>query len=267
MVKKNRTKAKLKAGGRAYGISVSPGEVSFVDLAGALGFDYVMIDWEHYLFDAGEIDLLIRAAQSHGMTPLVRMELNTEHIAHVLNAGAQGILIARVNGPDQVRILLDAAKFHPEGRRTIFFNGRATNYRQDLAGMSDQAFSLELNEEILIGCIIEEISGAEHLADILAFPEIDMIHLGPADLAHSMGWPEQRVVEAVSDRIVGAALDAGKALSTTWGVRAGASEDAELSHAFSRGYRMFAVSPRSYFKAGGAQFLRHAEALGRQTVS
>src|SRR4051812_2009196 len=150
MLKKNRTKAKLEAGGVAYGISVGPAELTFIDVAGDLGFDYVMIDWEHNLFDPSQIEETIRAADVHGMTSLVRMQLNPEHIAHVLNAGAQGVLVARVNSAGDVRTILDAAKFHPEGKRTVFFSGRGTNFGADLAGQSAREFSLEVNRETLI---------------------------------------------------------------------------------------------------------------------
>src|SRR5262245_20748215 len=115
MRKKNRTKAKLKAGEIAYGIAVGPAEIGFVDVAGALGFDCVMIDWEHNLFDPSQIEETIRAADVYGMTSLVRMQLNAEHISHVLNAGAQGVLVARVNSAADVRTILNAAKFHTEG--------------------------------------------------------------------------------------------------------------------------------------------------------
>ena len=47
----------------------------------------------------------------------------------------------------------------------------------------------------MIGCIIEGIGGVGVLSDILAMPEVDFIDLGPLDLAHSMGWPEQSKVD------------------------------------------------------------------------
>ncbi len=258
MPKKNRTKAKLEAGGIAYGISVGPAETTFIDVAGALGFDYVMIDWEHNLFDPSQIEETIRAADVYGMTSLVRMQLNVEHISHVLNAGAQGVLIARVNSAADVRTILDAAKFYPEGKRTVFFTGRGTNFGMDLAGKSERELSISLNHETLIGCIIEEISGVEKLDEILAFPEIDMIHLGPVDLAHSMGWPAKEKVVAAGDQIVAAAVSAGKAMSTTWGARAGTSQHADMARVLAQGYRMFVLSPRAVFRAGGADFLQYA---------
>src|SRR4051794_40478768 len=96
MVKKNKTKEKLRAGAAVFGATVGPNEITLVELAGALGFDYVVLDWEHYLFDPRAIEESIRAADVYGMTSIVRMEYNVEHIAHVLNTGAQGILVARV---------------------------------------------------------------------------------------------------------------------------------------------------------------------------
>jgi 4-hydroxy-2-oxoheptanedioate aldolase len=258
-MRKNETKAKLKAGGVAYGISVGPEEITFVDVAGALGFDYVMIDWEHNLFDPSQIEDTIRSTEMCGMTPLVRMQLNPEHIQHVLNAGAQGVLIARVNSAADVRAILDAAKFRPEGKRTIFFNGRVSKFGADLAGKSERDFSLDLNNETLVGCIVEEISGVNNLDEILAFPGIDLIHLGPVDLAHSMEWPAKAKVDAVGDRIVAAAVKAGKVMSTTWGVRTGTSQVADMAGILAKGYRMFALSPRAFFRAGGADFLKYAE--------
>jgi 2-keto-3-deoxy-L-rhamnonate aldolase RhmA len=264
MVRKNRLKAKLKAGGIAFGCSIGPDEVGMVEMAGALGFDYIMIDWEHYLFDARLIEEAIRCADVHRMTSIVRMQLNPEHIMHVLGAGAQGVLVARVNTPEDVRTILDAAKFHPEGRRTLFFNGRGHNFRMDIEpGQSQQAFTQDVNRETMIGCIIEEITGVNNLDKILAFPEIDMIHLGPMDLAHSMHWPAKEESDRAGEKIVAESVKAGKAMSTTWGARAGTSEDANVAGIMAQGYRMFTVSPRAYFKVGGAHFLRFAREVAQ----
>jgi 2-keto-3-deoxy-L-rhamnonate aldolase RhmA len=93
----------------------------------------------------------------------------------------------------------------------------------------------------------------------MAFPEIDMIHLGPADLAHSMAWPAKEKVDAASEQIIATAVKAGKAMSTTWGARKGTSEASDMTDALAKGYRMFVVSPRAYFRAGGAEFLRYAK--------
>ena len=73
MVKINKTKAKLKAGGIAFGAAISPHEANLVELAGLIGFDYVVIDWEHFLFDGQMVENCIRAADLHEVTALVRV--------------------------------------------------------------------------------------------------------------------------------------------------------------------------------------------------
>ena len=94
MVRKNRTKAKIKAGEIVRGITVSVNDPNIVELAGALGFDFVVIDCEHDLFNGRALEHNIRAANLHDMTPIVRTQNNSELILHALNAGAQGVLVA-----------------------------------------------------------------------------------------------------------------------------------------------------------------------------
>ena len=186
----NKTKAKIKAGGVAFGVAVGPYDVSSVELAGAMGFDFVVIDCEHDLFDPRGAEEMIRAADVSGMTPIVRIMNNPELILHLLDAGAQGVWVARVNSIDDAKRVVNAAKFHPEGTRTIFFRSRGGNFGLDVSNA--RQWTLDSNRETMIGCIIEGIGGVNVLSDILAMPEVDFIDLGPLDLAHSMGWPEQK---------------------------------------------------------------------------
>src|ERR1700761_1418909 len=128
MVKINKTKMKLKAGGIAFGAAISPHEANLVELAGLIGFDYIVIDWEHFLFYGQLVENCIRAADLHEVTPLVRVHNDAERIQHVLNAGAQGVVVARTNTVEDVANILYAAKFHPHGQRTIFYNGRGGDF-------------------------------------------------------------------------------------------------------------------------------------------
>lgn len=256
MVRQNKTKTKLKAGGVAFGVSVTPYEIGSVEIAGVLGFDYVIVDCEHDLCEERAVEETVRAADLHGLTPIVRMHNNPELILHALNSGAQGVLIARVNTVEDVRAILDAAKFHPEGRRTIYFRSRGGNFGTDVVPGETKQWGLDLNRETIIGCLIEEITGVKNLAKILAFREIDMVGLGDLDLAHSMGWPKQEEVDRLMDQCIEDFTKAGKAVFTTGNIDA-------MPRALARGFRMFTVSPRGYFQTGGAQFLRQAKEIAR----
>ena len=121
MVRVNKTKAKIKAGGIAFGVTVGVNDPAVVELAGALGFDFATIDCEHDLFNERDLENIIRAAELRDVTPIVRMQNNPELILHALDGGAQGVLVARVNSAIDAQSVVNTARFHPEGKRTVFF--------------------------------------------------------------------------------------------------------------------------------------------------
>jgi 2-keto-3-deoxy-L-rhamnonate aldolase RhmA len=254
MVRHNRTKAKIRAGEVVYGVTVGVSDPNIVELAGALGFDFAIIDCEHDLFNGRDLENNIRAANLHDMTPIVRMQNNPELMLHALNAGAQGILIARVNSAADARAVIDAAKFHPEGRRTVFFRSRGGSFALDVAETSPKQWSLDINRETMIGCIIEEIDGVRNLDEILSIPEIDFIDLGPLDLAHSMGWADQAEVNGHIARIVSDSVKAGKAVASP-------ATAETISGILDKGFRMLTVSPIVFFQAGSERFLKEADTI------
>ena len=55
MVRHNKTKAKIRAGEVVYGVTVGVNDPNIVELAGALGFDFAIIDCEHDLFNGRDL--------------------------------------------------------------------------------------------------------------------------------------------------------------------------------------------------------------------
>jgi len=252
MVPKNKTKAKLDAGGVAFGVTVGVDEIANIELAGLLGFDYAIIDCEHDLFNERELENAIRAAEINDLTPIARMQNNSELILHALDGGAQGVLIARVNTKEDATAVIDAAKFRPEGARTIFFRSRGGGFGLNLG--SPKQWTLDINRETMIGFIIEEITAVNNLDEILATKSLDFIDLGPLDLAHSMDWPPQEEVDGFVNKIVDGSISAGKIANS-----GGSAEN--LSVLLDRGFRMVTVNPRSFYESGAVHFLAHAEEL------
>lgn len=250
MVRHNRTKAKLKAGGAAFGITVGPNDADLVEMAGLLGFDFAIIDCEHDLFDESALTQAIRAADLHGMTAIARMQNNPELLLHALDGGAQGVLVARVNTEADARSVVDVAKFHPEGKRTIFFRSRGGGYALDIG--SPEQWTLDTNAETMAGCIIEEITAVNNLAEILAQPGIDFIDLGPLDLSHSMGWVEQSEVSGLVDKVISDSVKAGKVVVSP-------ANSENIPALLEKGFRMLTVSPREFFQTGATQFLNKGQ--------
>jgi 4-hydroxy-2-oxoheptanedioate aldolase len=250
LVRHNRTKEILKTGGAAFGITVGPNDADLVEMAGLLGFDFAIIDCEHDLFDESALTQVLRAADLHGMTAIARMQNNPELLLHALDGGAQGVLVARVNTAADAQFVVDVAKFHPEGKRTIFFRSRGGGYALDIG--SPEQWTLDTNAETMAGCIIEEITAVNNLSEILAQPGIDFIDLGPLDLSHSMGWAEQSAVSGLVDKVVADSVNAGKSVVIP-------ANSENIPALLDKGFRMLTVSPREFFQAGATQFLNKGQ--------
>jgi 4-hydroxy-2-oxoheptanedioate aldolase len=105
-----------------------------------------------------------------------------------LDAGAEGIVLPRVEDPAQCRALVRSARYHPEGARGLTtFAGH-----NDFTAVDDvAAFVAERNRNTLLFVQIETRVGLEHRESILAEPGIDGCLVGTGDLAFSLGFPGQ----------------------------------------------------------------------------
>src|ERR1051325_3741881 len=67
-----------------------------------LGFDYLFLDLEHGSFDLPQIRQTMLAARAYGVSPIVRVsEVHYNLITRVLDAGAEGIIVPRVESRAQ----------------------------------------------------------------------------------------------------------------------------------------------------------------------
>ena len=263
MVRINETKRKMKAGQVVFGATVGAPEVTpaMAEMLGLLGFDYLDVVLENDLFNPASLEEVIRATDLGGMDTIFRTPYDPRLILRLLNAGADGILITRVRSLAEMQAALDAAKFHPEGRRTVYHGGRAGSFGRDVnapEGSNPQmiGWTHQVNEETIVGCTIEEKSAIDELEAILALPALDFIGIGPGDLAHSMGWPPQEEVDALTDRVREASVAAGKTVFIPASV-----EDMPL--ALEKGFRAFAFSPRAALQSAAADFLEGGRVVAR----
>ncbi len=264
MVRINKTKRKMKAGQVVFGATVGAPEVTpaMAEMLGLLGFDYLDVVLENDLFDAARLEDLIRAADLGGMDTIFRTPLDPRLILRLLNAGAGGILATRVTSLADVRAVLDAAKFHPEGNRTVYHGGRAGSFGRDVnapEGSNPQmiGWTHGINEETIVGCTIEDIRAVNEMGEILAIPALDFIGIGPGDLAHSMGWPPQDEVDALTEKIREASVAAGKTVFIPASV-------GDMPAALEKGFRAFAFSPRGALQSAASAFLEGGRAVARE---
>ena len=89
-----------------------------VELIARAGFDGIWICLEHKRLDPAVLYSLIQACRLAGADALVRVKpSNYSDLLYLLEAGAHGIMLPRVRNADEVREVIAAMKFPPEGRR------------------------------------------------------------------------------------------------------------------------------------------------------
>jgi 4-hydroxy-2-oxoheptanedioate aldolase len=166
---------------------LSGGDV--VQFLAGLGFDYLILDMEHGGLDVARARETIAAARLCGVAPLVRVsEVHYNLVSRALDAGAEGIVLPRVERPEQCRDLVRYARFAPDGDRGLStFAGH-----NDFTPVADvAAFVAERNRNILLFVQIETRAGLDNRQAILSVPGIDGCLVGTGDLAFSLGLPGQ----------------------------------------------------------------------------
>ncbi|MCZ7573475.1 MAG: aldolase/citrate lyase family protein [Ardenticatenaceae bacterium] len=224
LMRKSRTKEKLRNGEIVFGTFTLVLEPSFPELVGAAGYDFIGIDMEHTAADGPVIENMIRASQAADITPLVRVRhVEEKTILWVLDSGAEGIFIPMLEDAETARRAYQLTRYPPSGERTLCSATRAAGrgaYRRNFA-----PFVQTVNEEMLILGLIETPQAAENIRAIAREP-VDIFLVGRADLSMKMGFhyaPWHPDVVEATRRVLGTVMEEGK----TAGVLAYDLEDAE----------------------------------------
>lgn len=198
MLKTNSVKQALKRGEQVIGTMLtevsSPGVVWIMANA---GFDFVFIDMEHGTFDIAEVADTIKIARLAGLVPLVRIpDLAYHFIARVLDAGAMGIMLPRVETREEAEKFVSYMKYPPVGiRGACPWRGHT-----DYGAAEPQELVSHMNEHTLVILQIERKLAVENIDDLLSVPGIDAAVIGPLDLTISLGensTAAPRVEEAI----------------------------------------------------------------------
>ena len=246
----NKLKQTLESGGVALGAALGFNSPDTVELLGVLGIDYVVFDMEHEVFN--ELSLLhsLRAAEAAGVTTICRLPNDPDLILRVLDAGAQGIHVPRVNTADDVEDVVAAARFYPLGDRSFFAVARSGNFG---IGITEEEYAEFSNRETLITIQIEEKEAVDNITEILASTAIDIMQVGPKDLWQSMGMPDRSEVQVVADQAIRSARELGKYVSSY--VWLNESFEAQVERLTDLGVQMLTASARDFIVEGARNFL------------
>ncbi len=203
-MRENVVRAKLKRGESVYGMMVTEFDSPAIPVILAdAGLDFFILDMEHGAYTLTSALPILQTARLANITPLVRVPDGMYHvIAPVLDAGAQGIVVPRVETRQVVERSVAAMRYPPLGGRGIY-GGKANNDYQPVKLME---YTRHANENILALIQIESKTAVERADELLSTPGLDGVLIGPWDLASSLGVdPSDALVETMVQRALEAA--------------------------------------------------------------
>lgn len=176
---------------------------SSVEIFGNAGFDFVVIDQEHGVFDRAAMNVSLLASRAAGIHAVVRVpHLHSDAIACALDCGAAGILAPHVTTAEDARALVAACRYR-NGRRGFSGVTRAGGYGANAMWNHIDA----ADAHIAVIAMIEDPAALDHLADMLAVDGLDGVFIGRGDLSVAFGAASRNdaIVDQAVDRILAAA--------------------------------------------------------------
>lgn len=210
----NRIRKTIQEKGYAVGTFMELATPAIVENISYSGLDFFLFDTEHGTYDLKEVSDLIRAAESKGISPVVRVSEPTHReIQHAADEGAEAIIIPYLREVSDFRKVAELGKFPPIGSRGYAW-GRGSCYGNESwsAGTSEEYMAAS-NEKLLLIPQCETLEALENIEEIVHIEGIDGIFIGPWDLSVCMGIPKQfddPKFQAAVQRILNACKEAEK---------------------------------------------------------
>lgn len=181
--KLNRLKALWRQGRCTLGAIATIPSVQTVQVMARSGLDWIIIDMEHGPIDLTAAHAMIAATSGTPLVPLVRVAAGAPwHAKAPLDLGAMGICFPMTTRRDDAEAAVHAVRYPPEGER--FWGPFYAPLRWNV---SMREYLERANDEILAVGTIEHIDAVNSVAEVVATRGLDLVFIGPGDLATSMG--------------------------------------------------------------------------------
>lgn len=179
----NRLKALWREGKTTLGAIATIPSVQTVQVMARAGLDWIIIDMEHGAIDAGTAHAMIVATAGTPMVPFVRVPSTSAWHAKVpLDLGALGVCFPMTTTREAAIAAARAVRYPPEGERYW-----GPFYAPLRWGVSMREYQDRADDEVIAIGTIEHIDALKTIHDVVATPGLDLVFIGPGDLATSMG--------------------------------------------------------------------------------
>jgi 2-dehydro-3-deoxyglucarate aldolase/4-hydroxy-2-oxoheptanedioate aldolase len=183
---------------RVFSLSRIVHPVVFDVLGMAGGFDGLWLDQEHGGMTVPQVQLASAFARANRLGMIVRMApTGYSAVTQNLEAGADGVMAARLNSAAEAEEFVSWCKFAPRGNRGL--NSSGFDARYTFKPLVE--FTREANREGFVAIQIETLGALEEVDEIAAIDGVDMLFLGPADMSQAFGCTGQVNHEKVWEAI------------------------------------------------------------------
>ena len=235
-MKNTMLKKRLANNQISIGSWITIGNPAIPEIMANADFEWLTIDIEHNSIDLSMVQNMISTIQSKNISALVRVSKNEEVIIkHVLDAGADGIIVPMINNKEDAIKAVEYAYYPPKGKRGVGL-ARAQNY-----GIGFESYKEWLNNNLVIIAQIEHIEAANNIEEIISTYGIDGVIIGPYDLSGSLGYPgefDRIEVKQAIEKVEKACLKKGFPL----GFHIVQPEAELINKVIEKGYRFIAFS-------------------------
>lgn len=230
----NRLKRLWRKDKTAFGAIVATPSPQIVQWMAQAGLDWILIDLEHGAIDLAAAHAMIAATSGTDLVPLVRVASRDAWQAKIpLDLGALGVCFPMTTTREDAEAAVKAIKYPPEGER--FWGPFSAAPRW---GVNVRDYVAKANEEVIVAGTLEHMDAVTHVKEVATTPGLDLLFIGPGDLATSMGLkgradaPElPEVVRRLEEGVLGSDVILG-----------GVAASAEQANAMmEKGYRALVV--------------------------
>ncbi|WVF70345.1 hypothetical protein IAT40_005135 [Kwoniella sp. CBS 6097] len=162
-----------------------PGAATVSTVLSTGGFNWTLLDAEHgAITDKDYFDLSL-AVTAAGASPIIRVPWNEEWmIKRALDAGAHGVMTPMCHNAEDARKVVSYCKYPPIGSR-----GYGPMFCPPMFNVKGSVYDAQADEKLLVIVQIESRQGIENVEEIAKVPGLDVLFIGPFDLAKQMQVP------------------------------------------------------------------------------
>lgn len=169
--------ARMRSGKPCTGTWLSTGSPVIAELAGQMGFDWLLLDFEHGCAPEAALPSLLQALNGTSSAIIVRVGApHPDIISRALDWGADGIMVPHVSNAEEASQCLQAIHYPPRGQRG--FSRSVRTYRYGLQAPKP-------GQPLPSPLFLAQIETADAVAQAHAIARVDGVDglfIGPADL-------------------------------------------------------------------------------------